>query len=64
MKEVNGDLIRMAMEGQFDVFIHGCNCYCQMGKGIALSIKDKFPEAYKADCKTKKAANEKLGSYY
>ncbi len=63
MKEVNGDLIRMAVEGQFDVIIHGCNCYCQMGKGIALSVKDKFPEAYKADCETKKAANEKLGTY-
>ena len=63
MKEVNGDLIRMAMEGQFDV-IMGVTGYRQMGKGIALSIKGKFPEAYKADCETKKAANEKLGTYY
>jgi O-acetyl-ADP-ribose deacetylase (regulator of RNase III) len=63
VKEIEGDLIKLAAEGQFDVIIHGCNCYCQMGKGIALTIKDLFPEAYKADCNTQKASKEKLGSY-
>lgn len=63
MKEVEGDLIKMASEGEFDVIIHGCNCHCQMGKGIALSIKNIYPEAYKADCSTEKGSQEKLGTY-
>ncbi|WP_087025356.1 macro domain-containing protein [Thaumasiovibrio subtropicus] len=63
MKEVEGDLIQMALEGHFDVIVHGCNCQCQMGKGIALSIKKLFPEAYEADLATEKGSREKLGSY-
>ena len=52
----------MALEGQFDVIIHGCNCYCAMGAGIAKLIKAKFPEAYAADCQTEKGARAKLGT--
>lgn len=63
MKVVEGDLIRLAEDGQFDVIIHGCNCQCQMGKGIALTIKNKYAEAYKADCQTPKGSKEKLGSF-
>jgi O-acetyl-ADP-ribose deacetylase (regulator of RNase III) len=63
MKEIEGDLISMAANGDFDVIIHGCNCQCQMGKGIALKIRNNYPEAYEADCKTEKGSREKLGSY-
>lgn len=63
MKEVEGDLIRLAESGMFDVIIHGCNCQCQMGKGIALTTKSKYPEAYKADCDTDKGSRVKLGTY-
>ncbi|MEJ2612624.1 MAG: macro domain-containing protein [Candidatus Thiodiazotropha sp.] len=63
MKEIDGDLLQLAKEGVFDVIIHGCNCQCQMGKGIALSVKNEFPQAYKADCDTEKGAKEKLGDY-
>lgn len=63
MKIVEGDLIQMAAEGEFDVIVHGCNCQCQMGKGIALTIKKQFPEAYQADCSTEKGSWEKLGSF-
>jgi O-acetyl-ADP-ribose deacetylase (regulator of RNase III) len=59
---VRGDLLQMAMDGLFDVVIHGCNCQCQMGKGIALTIKRLFPEAYEADCATKKGDASKLGT--
>ncbi|MGE0491064.1 MAG: macro domain-containing protein [Vulcanimicrobiota bacterium] len=62
MKVVHGDLVKLALEGKFDVIIHGCNCYCAMGAGIAKLIKAKFPEAYQADCKTEKGARAKLGS--
>lgn len=33
-----------------------------MGRGIALAIKNMFPEAYDADLRTVKADREKLGS--
>lgn len=63
MKEIEGDLIALALEGRFDVLIHGCNCFCKMGKGIARGIKEQFPEAFEADCLTEKGAREKLGAY-
>ncbi len=63
MKTIKGDLLKLAQGGEFDVIIHGCNCQCQMGKGIALSIKKLFPEAYEADCATEKGSREKLGTF-
>lgn len=63
MKTVAGDLLQLALNGEFDVIIHGCNCQCQMGKGIALSIKQQFPEAYAADCLTAKGDEKKLGTF-
>ena len=62
MKIVEGDLIKLALEGEFDLIVHGCNCYCTMGAGIAKSIKEYFPEAYEADMNTVAGAREKLGS--
>lgn len=62
MNKVKGDLIGFAIEGKFDVIIHGCNCFCTMGAGIAKTIKHKFPEAYKADLKTEKGDKAKLGT--
>jgi O-acetyl-ADP-ribose deacetylase (regulator of RNase III) len=48
MKEIHGDLISLAKDGEFDVITHGCNCFCTMGAGIAVPMKlnfgcDKFP---------------------
>lgn len=62
MKTLPGDLLQLALDGHFDVIIHGCNCQCQMGKGIALSIKRLFPEAYVADRETAKGEASKLGT--
>jgi len=41
-KEVNGDLIKMALNGDFDVISHGCNCFCTMGNGIAPQMAKAF----------------------
>ena len=27
-QEIEGDLIKLAQEGKFDVIAHGCNCFC------------------------------------
>ena len=60
--EVEGDLIRLAREGHFDVIVHGCNCFCEMGAGIAQSIRNEFPEAYEADLATEMGDLSKLGT--
>jgi len=49
MKTVDGDLIKLALEGEFDVIVHGCNCQNRMGAGIALQIKRTFPDAFAQD---------------
>ena len=63
MKVIKGDLIELAKNGEFDVIIHGCNCFCTMGAGIAKSIKKAFPQALKADKETSKGCKKKLGSF-
>ena len=46
-----------------DVILHGANCQHTMGSGIARSIREKFPEAYAADCATAKNDPKKMGTY-
>ena len=41
-KEIEGDLIKLALEGNFDVIAHGCNCFCTMGAGIAPQMAKIF----------------------
>ena len=62
MKVIRGDLVKLALNGRFDVIVHGCNCQCTMGAGIAKTIKQVFPEAYTADLATAKGSRAKLGS--
>jgi len=42
IKYVDGDLIKLALKGEFDVITHGCNCFCQMGAGIAPQMAEAF----------------------
>jgi len=62
MKYVQGDLIQLAKAGSFDVIVHGCNCMCTMGAGIAKQIKQHFPEAYQIDQQTRSGDKRKLGT--
>ena len=63
MKKLKGDLIKLAKEGKFDVIVHGCNCFNTMGAGIALQIKQHFPEAWDVDRHTINGYKNKLGNY-
>jgi O-acetyl-ADP-ribose deacetylase (regulator of RNase III) len=63
MKTVRGDLLALASQGHFDLIIHGCNCFCNMGAGIARAVRETFPEAYLADLATGKGDRKKLGSF-
>lgn len=62
MKKTQGDLVLLARDGEFDLIVHGCNCFHTMGAGIAKGIKSAFPEAYAADCETTKGSRTKLGA--
>jgi len=61
MNTIEGDLIELTLNGEFDVIVHGCNCFCQMNAGVAKSIKDAFPEAYEVELTTTIGDPEKLG---
>jgi O-acetyl-ADP-ribose deacetylase (regulator of RNase III) len=63
MRIIKGDIIKLALDGQFDVIVHGCNCFHTMGAGVAKQIKTMFPAAYKADLMTKYGDKSKLGTY-
>jgi len=60
---VKGDLVQLALNGKYDAIVHGCNCFCKMGAGIAKQIKLVFPEAFIADDKTQAGDKGKLGTY-
>lgn len=62
MKTIKGDLIKLFKKGEFDVIVHGCNCLCVFGAGIAKQIKEQFPEAYEVDKQTKTGCSHKLGN--
>jgi len=62
MNVVHGDLIKLAVAGDFDVLVHGCNCHCTMGAGIAKAIRDVFPAAFEADKATAPGDRDKLGT--
>jgi len=41
-REVEGNLITMALEGCFDVIAQGNNCFCTQGAGIAPQMVEAF----------------------
>ena len=62
MKTVTGDLIALAEAGQFDVIVHGCNCFHAMGAGVAAAIASRYPSALTADKATDFGDAAKLGT--
>ena len=63
MKIVTGDLLQMGKDKEFDIIIHGCNCYNTMGAGIAAQVAQQFPDARLADDETVRGDAGKLGTY-
>ena len=61
-QEIEGDLIKLAKEGTFDVITHGCNCMCNMGAGIAPQMAKAFGvDQYDLESFTRKGDINKLG---
>ena len=45
------------------VLVHGCNCHNNMGAGLALRIKNLWPQAAVADRLSKRGDVSKMGTY-
>lgn len=66
LKRVEGDIIKMTENGDFDCIIHGCNCKNVMGAGLAKRLKDRWPGVYAADVEATKQWKKpiaKLGNF-
>jgi O-acetyl-ADP-ribose deacetylase (regulator of RNase III) len=63
MKEIDGDLIKLAKEGYFNLIIQGCNCWNRMGSGLAKQVAEEIPDAVRADNLTIPGDINKLGNY-
>lgn len=63
LKEINGNLIELFQQKQFDLIIHACNCFNTMGAGIALGIAQEYPEVESADKATSVGNINKLGTF-
>jgi len=65
MEIVQGNLITLAKDGEFDVIAHGCNCFCLQGAGIAAQMAKEFKTAnenfYKLESSLHKGDFNKLG---
>lgn len=61
MKEIEGNLLDLFDAGVFDVIAHGCNCFHNMGGGIAAQIAKRYPCALMVDIDTWTTAVEQLG---
>lgn len=59
MQVITGDIFKSQY---WDAMGHCANLYHTMGAGIARTIKQKYPEAYRADCQTINGSKDKLGS--
>lgn len=62
IKEITGDLIDLAENGEFDIILQGCNCHHAMNSGIAHQIKMRIPEAFAVDLETPYGDQNKLGT--
>lgn len=62
VKEITGNLLDKAENGEFDVICHGCNTFHKMESGIAKEVKARWPEAYIVDCLTPYGDKNKLGT--
>lgn len=58
-----GNLLDLAEAGEFDIIIHGCNCFNTMGGGIAREVRERYPNVAEADAATLRGDYTKLGNW-
>jgi O-acetyl-ADP-ribose deacetylase (regulator of RNase III) len=63
IKEVEGDLIKLALAGEFDAIAHGCNCMNAQKSGIAKQMVENFyTNTYKLENRALYGSVLKLGA--
>ena len=62
-KTIKGNLLDAFDRGDVDVIAHQCNCFCNMGSGIAPQIAKRYPAARAADNTTIKGDSDKMGTF-
>ena len=62
-KTIKGNLLDAFDRGDVDIIAHQCNCFCNMGSGIAPQIAKRYPSARAADNATIKGDSDKLGTF-
>lgn len=64
-KEVEGDLIKLALNGDFNVICHETNCFCLQNAGIAKQMSEIFdtnnPKKYPQEMSMLRGDINKLG---
>lgn len=63
LKHTTGDLLALAEAGEFDIIVHGANCFNTMGGGIARQIRERYPIAARVDAETRRGDYNKLGNW-
>jgi O-acetyl-ADP-ribose deacetylase (regulator of RNase III) len=62
-REIEGDLIALAKKGEFDVIVHGANCFCKMKRGLAPQMAEAFGcDRYTLEGDSYKGDMNKLGN--
>lgn len=62
-KEIEGDLVKLALEGNFEVIAQGNNCFCTQGSGLAPQMVKAFgTNMYPMESKEFKGEINKLGT--
>lgn len=59
MKTIQGDILTLAEQGNFDVIVHGSNCVNSMKGALATLIKENYPAVVAADDQTANVSVEK-----
>ena len=62
-REIEGNLLDMFDNGEFEMIGHGANCQSSMDAGIAAQIKQRYPSAYYADLFCHLSSLARLGNY-
>jgi O-acetyl-ADP-ribose deacetylase (regulator of RNase III) len=64
IKVIRGDLVKLAQQGNFDVVVHGTNCFCSINpKSLSARVRQAWPPVYYADCQTSRGDQDKLGTF-
>ena len=58
-----GNLIVLADQGEFEVIVQDCNCFCIPSGTINNEIKNRWPSVFAADLETIAGDKSKLGKF-